>query len=100
MSLLDPRTSTMYHEMGHLLDDIARPGLLAAEKSLTYGQIVAAERTASIVEHGVVPSLWTTTNIHAAAIEAKTSLVSVAALTGLSTAMRVVEYSVRGDWKP
>jgi RHS repeat-associated protein len=61
----------IHHELGHLLDDIAHPGLLAAEGSMTYSQIVAAERTASLIQLGHAG--WRTTIVpHLAAFETKT----------------------------
>mgnify|MGYP007061392837 CR=1 FL=1 len=75
----------MVHEMGHLLDDIARPGLLARERFLTYTEIVTAERTASIVQLGSTG--WRTTMVpHLAAIEAKTRLLSIATIASVGYA--------------
>lgn len=66
----------VWQEMGHLLDDIKRPGLFARESSLTHREFVAAERTASIVQLG--GTSWRTTVVpHLAAVGAKTGLDTV-----------------------
>lgn len=73
----------VWHEMGDLLDDIKRPGLFARESSLTYREIVSAERTATVVQLGNMG--WRTTVVpHLAAIEAKTGLVTISTIGGVA----------------
>jgi hypothetical protein len=82
------RTSHIFHELGHVLDDIAHPGLFARESAgmLSYKEIVAAEKVAMEVASG---RLGRAESVMAAltGLEAKTRIPSLAVLSmvGLSS---------------
>jgi len=86
---------TMFHEMTHMLQEIAQPGLLAMEKRLGYTAIVSMERAAGIVQTGA-KGLWATTVIpHAAATQAYANVASIAWWGISSYGLRNIEYRIR-----
>jgi hypothetical protein len=86
----------MFHEMTHVLQEIAQPGLLAMEKRLGYSAIVSIERAAGIVQTGAKGWRATTLIPHAAALQAYANVASLAGWGSFSYAyLRTIEYSMR-----
>lgn len=76
----------IFHELGHVLDDLIHPGLFAGEANLSMAGIYRAEVFASILQHGKVTAAG---QAHAAiaALHAKTRLLIWPGVLSLSSAM-------------